>query len=526
MVKKILILQIGDQESIEGDESFEGTILKNKRASKDDDVNINIFKLDDLETFLSEDSEYNSPDKHQEITKILNELQAGDKIYILSHGRPNSVMIGNSTHYSILANYLAKGLNAKKFKQKPIQISLHSCRSGKGSMQGKNSFAGLLHNYLGKLQINSEVTARTELVYIDKAKYSSPNSGVMTITPTKHFFSIVYSLLNLKVPDNWYKYKKPGTKVKFFWDKQGKQNKSDHYISKYNNAIFDCLEELTTYYNGQYYTNNIKKLITNIQGNLYKENYQTVSNNITKLLFLIQENKNPTVQQIYQKLLKYNQNILIKHKNSFKTKKIKEIKFNKINSSHVVNHTNIEQLVNNQIARLDIEINKIDISKLNDNEIELIKLLKIMRNDLYKHLRHQYIFPYIPKFSITQAIKIIQRVTDVTHTIFNKYNKKNIETLKIKKIAVENFIKQNAEYLKSSKLLRIKYIFAGIKEGIIEAIKDGGKETLANILIKAIGNAKFRESYFHGYGDQLKSLTKNLNENLKKKPERASKSPS
>ncbi len=523
MVKKILILQIGDENSIENEESFEGTILKNKQAYKhDNNVNISIFKLDDLETFMSENSSYNSQTKHQGIKKTLKNLQAGDKIYILSHGRPDSVMIANSTHYSILANYLAKGLKAKNFKKKPIQISLHSCRSGKGSMQGKNSFAGLLHNYLGKLQINAEVTARTELVYIDEAKYSAPNSVIMTITPTKHFFSIVYRLLNIKVPDNWYKYKKPGTKVKFFWDQQGKQNKSDHYISKYNNAIFDCLEELTKYYNGKYYTDNIKKVITNIQENLYKENYQTVSNSTTKLLSLIQENNNPTVQQIYQRLLKYNQNILIKHKNSFKTKKIKERKSKKINSSHV-NHVNIEQLVNNQIVRLDIEINKIDISKLNDNGIELINLLKMMRNDLYKHLRHQYIYPYIPKFSINQAIKITQRVTDVTHTFFNKYNEENIETLKTKKIAVKNFIKQNAKYLKSSKLLRIKYIFAGIKEGIIEALKDGGKETLANILIKAIGNAKFRKSYFDGYTHQLKSLTTNLNENLKKKQDRASK---
>ena len=516
MVKKILILQIGDEDSIEKEESFEGTVLKNKQTSKHNNVSINIFKLDDLETFMSENSSYNSKTKHQEIKKILRNMQSGDKIYILSHGRPDSPMTGNSTHYSILGNYLAKSLKEKNFQKNPIKISLHSCRSGKGSIQGKNSFAGLLHNYLGKLGINSEVTARTELVYIDEAKYSAPNSGVMTITPIKHFFSIVYSLLHLKVPDNWYKYKKPGTKVKFFWDNEGKQNKSDHYISKYNDAIFDCLQKLSKHYNGKYYTDNIQKIITNIKENLYKEKYRKVLSSTTKLLSLIEENNNPTVKQIYQRLSKYNQNILIKHKNSFKTKKVTERKINKINS-YSANHVNIKQLVNNQIARLDAEINKIDISKLNNNGIELIDLLKMMRNDLYKHLRHQYIYPYIPKFSIKQAIKITQRVTDVTHTVFNKYNEENIEILKKKKIAVENFIKQNAKYLKSSKLLRIKYIFAGIKEGIIEAIKDGGKETLVNILIKAIGNAKFRESYFYGYTEQLKSLTKNLNENLKRK---------
>jgi hypothetical protein len=47
------------------------------------------------------------------------------------------------------------------------------------------------------------------------------------------------------------------------------------------------LEELTKYYNGKYYTDNIQKVITNIQENLYKENYQTVSKNITKLLTLV-----------------------------------------------------------------------------------------------------------------------------------------------------------------------------------------------------------------------------------------------
>ena len=76
MVKKILILQIGDENSIENEESFEGTILKNKQAYKhDNNVNISIFKLDDLETFMSENSSYNSQTKHQGIKKTLKNQQ-------------------------------------------------------------------------------------------------------------------------------------------------------------------------------------------------------------------------------------------------------------------------------------------------------------------------------------------------------------------------------------------------------------------------------------------------------------------
>lgn len=53
-------------------------------------------------------------------------------------------------------------------------------------------------------------------------------------------------------------------------------------------------------------------------------------------------------------------------------------------------------------------------------------------------------------------------------------------------------------------------MFAGLKEGITEAIKAGGKETIINIFIKANENAKFRLSYFKSYKEQLRNLSDHL----------------
>lgn len=502
MTKKIIILQIGDQESIEGEEAFEAEILKNRQIAKHDSLEkINIFKLDDLETFISEPSEYNSQHKHKQIQKALKELQGGDKIFILSHGKPDSEMIGNSTHYSILGNYLAASLKQNKFKKQPLKISIHACRAAKGSKQGQNSFAGLLHYHLGKLDINSEVTGRTELVHIDAAKYNKPDSGILTITPIKHSYSIVYQLLNIKVPDSWYKYKKPGTKVKFLWNINGHQVKLDHYISKYNDNILSCLDKLATYYESKFYSSHILKLITNIQKNLYKEKYLLVSKNINNLLSLIEENNNPQITQIYQQLSRYNKNILIKKQNAFSKITCKKRRFKE---PSLQPHIKIEDLVNNNIACLDEAIKNIDNSQLNQAAIDA---LQTMRDDLYKHLRHQYVYPYIPKFSINQAKKIITRVTEVINKVFNENNEENTESLQIKQQAIQTFIKHNAKYLQSSKLLKTKYMFAGIKEGITEAIKAGGKETIINIFIKANENAKFRLSYFNSYKNQLRNLS-------------------
>lgn len=501
---KIIIIHIGDQESLEGDEAFESTILKNRQIEKNNDVEVSIFKLDDLETFISETSNYNNKKLHKSIQKKLAQLQSGDKIFILSHGKPDSEMIGNSTHYSVLGNYLAKGLKKQNFKDHPLKISVHACRAAKGSKQGKKSFTGLLHYHLGKLNINSEVTGRTELVHIDEAKYSATGGGILTITPIKHVFSIVYQLLNVKVPDNWYKYKKPGTKVKFSWDKQGRQIKHDHYISKYNDHVFLCLDNLAKYYDEKYYIKSNIKIINNIKKNLYKEKYSITSKNINTLLSLIKENNNPKIRKIYAELSKYNQNILIKHQNSFQKTIFKNRKF----KEHLPrNYIAIEQLVNNNISMLDEEIKKINKFKCSRDSISV---LNTIRDDLYKHLRHQYVYPYIPQFSIKQAKKIIERVTEVTRIVFNEHNETNTEALQIKQQAIENFIQKNAKYLKSSKLLKTKYIFAGLKEGIIEAIKEGGKETIINIFIKANQNAKFRLSYFDSYKSQLKQITNHL----------------
>lgn len=80
--------------------------------------------------------------------------------------------------------------------------------------------------------------------------------------------------------------------------------------------------------------------------------------------------------------------------------------------------------------------------------------------------------------------------------------------MKVKQEAVGKFISNNSKYLKSSKLLRIKYIFAGLKEGIRDAIRQGGKETIANIFNLGIENAKLRYSYFDSYKKQLKELAR------------------
>lgn len=509
--KRVIILHIGDKEGIE-QESFESKILAHRQLEKDDGVDIQEFMLDDDKTFINEKNPENAEKEHKKIREALKKLRGGDKIFILAHGQPDAEKVGTSTHYTILGDYLSKGLKTESFTTNPLKISVHACRAGRGRDQGQHSFAGLLHHHLGRLNIKSEVTARTELVHIDEEKYTAPGGGILTITPTKHAFSIVLDKLGFKnIPTSWYRYKKPGTKVKFVWDKEGNQVKFDHYVSKYNENIFQQLDLLRKHYEGKHHTSHIMKIIENIEVNLYKENYFKVTEHITNLLSLMNDEQHVKTDQfnsIYENLLKYNQNILQKHANSFKKVLFKDKKFAE---DLPRDYVNIKTSIINAMKPLDQAIANIARNMFPDKETfdKTAELFQEMRNDLYRHLRHKHLYPTMSKFSIKEAEKIIKEVADVTNAVLNKNNQDVfVDGLKAKQEAVEKFISNNSRYLESSKLLLIKYIFAGLKEGIKDAISQGGKETIVNIFRFSVDMAKLRYSYFPSYKEQLTKLSK------------------
>lgn len=509
--KRIIILHIGNKEEIEN-ESFESRILSRRQTEKDENVDVQEFMLDDDKAFINEKNPDNQPKLHNKIKEALGKLRGGDKVFILAHGSPDSEKIGVSTHYTILADYLSKGLKKENFTTDPLKISIHSCRSGKGRWQGRHSFAGLLHYHLGRLNINSEVTARKELVHIDENKYQAPGGGILTITPTKHALSLILDKLGREIPIGWYKYKKPGTKVKFVWDKEGNQVKSDHYASKYNNQILQQLDFLRKHYHGKHHGSHVMKIIKKIESNLYKENYSTVSRYMVRLLSLMNDEqpvKTKKFNSIYENLFKYNQNILQKHENSFKKVIFKDRKFAEDLPSDYVD---IKKSILDAMEPLDLAIKNIDQNMFPDQETfdKAAQLFKEMRDDLYRHLRHKYLYPNMSKFSIKEALKIIKEVTDVTNSLFQGSNQDfSTDSLIIKQQAVEKFINNNSKYLESSKLLRIKYIFAGLKEGIRDAIRQGGgKLKIVNVFKLGIENAQLRHSYFSSYKKQLTALTK------------------
>lgn len=511
---RVIILHIGSIDDIEHEE-FESRILRNRQFEKDENTQVSEYKLDDELAFITEKNPRNPEKQYRDFKQKLGQLNAGDKIFILAHGQPNSVKVGMSTHYSVLGNYLSEGLKKENFIKDPLRISIHACRAGKGSDKKQDSFAGLLHHYLGKLNINTEVTARTELVHIDENKYNAPGGGILTITPTKYALNEILSKFGVNAPDSWYRYKKPGTKVKFIWDKEGHQVKLDYYVSKYNKNIVEQLNLLFDYYKENSITRDIiAPIIDDIKKSLNQDNYYKVNKNLTKLLNIMDKekellatniSKKDNLQEfnnIYKELVKYNQNIVQKQPSSLRKVIFKNNNFSdKLPQDHVT----IENEIKTFMQNLDQAINNID-QKLFPNEqayIEAYNLFKEMRQDLYQHLRHQYLYPKMPKFSIKQAKKIINNVATVTNIVLNK----NDDNLESKERAVAQFLKKNSKYLRTSKLLRIKYAFAGIREGIRDAIRQGGKESIVNIFKFTKDMGQFRLSYFDSYKKQLSQIS-------------------
>ncbi|BCA95750.1 hypothetical protein TUM19329_21110 [Legionella antarctica] len=157
----------------------------------------------------------------EEDKQVLQSLKGGDKIYLWGHGSPNSGYIPGA-FYTEIADYLAKGLNKDNFSPSKgaLDVSVEICTGARGGQHGKNSFAALIHSYLGKIGIHSTVTGRLNILWIDQETLRT--EGTKTID--RAYYAL--SQIGIPISAERYKHQDARSKVTYMWD----PNEYEHQI--------------------------------------------------------------------------------------------------------------------------------------------------------------------------------------------------------------------------------------------------------------------------------------------------------